>query len=131
MVEELGAGIGIDCPLAGGEFLIPRWRLDSSVATVTIIKAVINDESGGVEGCSSEDPYWLFVTSTLLFAGGSLPRGSVQCVILTIQCLGLRMSGSEPYIWRSQGQLFCTFWCCWGLQKIFGSNLVVVRRRLM
>jgi hypothetical protein len=52
MVEELGAGIGIDCPLAGGISLdtsILRWRLDSSVAVVTRIQAGVN-ESGRERG---------------------------------------------------------------------------------
>jgi hypothetical protein len=47
MVEELGAGVAIDCPLAGGislDFQILRWRLDSSVAVVTRILAGVNEE---------------------------------------------------------------------------------------
>ena len=47
------AGIGIDCPLVGGislDFLIVRWRLDSSVAIVARIQAGVNEESGRGRG---------------------------------------------------------------------------------
>jgi len=102
MVEELGAGVAIGCPLAGGsslDFLILRWRLDSSVTVVTRIQTGVNEESGRGRG--------MFFRESIPVLGHTRPpvrwglftsRPCVRCLKLTIQWLRLRMSGSEPYL---------------------------------